>query len=142
MKNEENMAKFRRQFDSKYKGTTQKESSTMPSKTVPDQNISVKELLLRHTRNAPLEVRKRSGVYTEDTLIPRFQDNLIDRRQYIQDLIDRKDELQQRIKEEKDEAARAAAESMEKPNNSPGTTGDKTNTGGTNNTTDTETKKA
>lgn len=59
-------------------------------KTVPDQNMGIRELLDRHSRGVPLGVNNRRGEFF-DTEIPRFDD--------LTDMIEYKKELQGKMRE-------------------------------------------
>lgn len=64
--------RFRTQFNPDYiqdKG----EINTNPSKTVPDQSISLRKLLDNHTRGVPSHAIHREAMYT-DSEIPDIQD--------------------------------------------------------------------
>ena len=74
--------------------------------TVPDQNLSIRELLDKHSRGIPLGVTDRQGEYF-DTEIPRPMD-LTDIPKFKQDLIDREKILTDQIKQEQKSAAEAA----------------------------------
>lgn len=64
--------KFKRQWDPEYKGT-KGEVNTMPSMTVPDQTISLKQLLKNHTRGIPTNARLVPGEYL-GVEMPRIED--------------------------------------------------------------------
>lgn len=89
--------KIRKQFNNKdyYKG---KEMDSI-SQTVPDQTLSIRDLLERHSRGLPLDAPTLKGEYF-DTEIPRF-DDLTDMLKYKQTLMDRKKQLDTQIKEER-----------------------------------------
>ena len=55
------------------------------TKTVPDQNMGIRELLDRHSRGVPLGVNSRQGEYF-DTEIPIYED--------LTDMLEHKKDLQ------------------------------------------------
>ena len=80
------------------------------SMTVPDQNLTVKELLDRHSRGVSLGAPKLEGEYF-DTEVPRFQDltemfdykaNLEKKRAEVMEAIMKEEEL---LKQKKSEDA-------------------------------------
>ena len=90
---------FRTQWvDYKENGKTM-DSSVM---TVPDQNLSIRELLDKHSRGLPLGVTEIKGEYF-DTEIPRPMD-LTDIPRFKQDLLDREKILKQQIFQEQQTA--------------------------------------
>jgi CRISPR/Cas system-associated endonuclease/helicase Cas3 len=70
--------------------------------TIPDQTLTIRNLLDNHTRGIPLGVNTRVGEYF-DTEIPRF-DDLTDMIEYKRQLMERNKELNKLIREEKKEA--------------------------------------
>lgn len=70
--------------------------------TIPDQTLTIRNLLDNHTRGIPLGVNTRVGEYF-DTEIPRF-DDLTDMLEYKRQLMDKNKEINKLIKEEKKEA--------------------------------------
>jgi hypothetical protein len=66
------------------------------SLAVPDQNLSIRELLEKHSRGLPLGVTEKQGEYF-DTEIPRFTD-LTDIPKFKQDLLDQEKILTNQIK--------------------------------------------
>lgn len=93
--------KIRRQFDPSYNGTPG-EVNSGELKTVPDQHLTIRQLLINHTRGLHSEASHNEPIYT-DQEIPRFND-LNDVVEYKQQLQDREDELKEQIKAEKAEA--------------------------------------
>lgn len=81
--------KFTHQFNPEYKPEIG-EINTLPSLTVPDQNLSMQQLLLNHTRGIPSRTGMKEPMYF-DTLIPKIQD--------LNDLEDYKEQLQEQINE-------------------------------------------
>lgn len=70
--------------------------------TVPDQTLTIRNLLDNHTRGIPLGVSTRVGEYF-DTEIPRF-DDLTDMIEYKEQLMEKNKEINKLIREEKKEA--------------------------------------
>lgn len=95
---------FRTQYNSPV--YTGKEMST-ETLTVPDQNMSIKTLLDRHSRGLPLGVSQQKGEYF-DTEVPRF-DDLTDMVAYKKELAKKHKELMKKAEDEIS-AKKAAAE--------------------------------
>jgi hypothetical protein len=76
------------------------EENTMPSLTVPDQTLGIKELLINHSRGISSNVKNYEGEYY-DTEIPII-DDLTDLEYYRQDIKRREIALKAKIKEEHD----------------------------------------
>ena len=70
--------------------------------TLPDQTLTIRNLLDNHTRGIPLGVNQRVGEYF-DTEIPRF-DDLTDMVEYKRQLMEKNKEINKLIREEKKEA--------------------------------------
>ena len=70
--------------------------------TLPDQTLTIRNLLDNHTRGIPLGVNHRVGEYF-DTEIPRF-DDLTDMVEYKRQLMEKNKEINKLIREEKKEA--------------------------------------
>lgn len=70
--------------------------------TIPDQTLTIRDLLDNHTRGIPLGVNTRVGEYF-DTEIPRF-DDLTDMVEYKRQLMEKNKEINKLIREEKKEA--------------------------------------
>ena len=64
--------KFRTQFDDSYQGSPGSKQSS-DSQTVPDMGISLRQLLINHSRGLPSNVFMREGHYF-DTEIPQIDD--------------------------------------------------------------------
>jgi uncharacterized membrane protein YukC len=104
--------KFKTQFNSEYQGVFD-EQPTGDSKTLPDQTLSIQQLLINHTRGIPSNVSQREGEYF-DTEIPRH-DDIIDAKEYAESLQERKKELEEQAKiDEKEISAIKAKEKKEK----------------------------
>ena len=85
---DETVQRFRTQFNPDYQGTPGKVYEA-PSLTVPDQNLSLRQLLHNHTRGIPTNVHVKDpneGYY--DTVIPQITD--------LNDLADFKEQLEER----------------------------------------------
>ena len=97
--------RIRRQFDPTYKGC-KGEKNSMESMTQPDQSLTIKQLLLNHTRNIASDINVREEHYFEDTEIPRI-DDLNDIAEYREALEDKRkaaeaflnDEYQKKVSE-------------------------------------------
>lgn len=94
---------FRQQFQD-YKETGKKMDQTIL--TQPDMNMSVRELLLNHSRGLPIGATQLKGEYF-DTEIPRF-DDITDMFEYKKMLAQKHKDLDLTIKSEKKAAAEAA----------------------------------
>ena len=70
--------------------------------TQPDQNMSIRELLDKHSRGLPITAVEQKGEYFE-TEIPRF-DDLTDMMEYKKMLSIKHKQLNKQIKKEQDEA--------------------------------------
>ncbi len=95
-----NTSRLEKQFQSKPYEMLGEENN-MPSLTVPDQSLGIKELLLNHTRGISSNVKIYEGEYYE-TEIPII-DDLTDLDFYRQDIKRREIALKAKIKEEHDE---------------------------------------
>ena len=89
--------KIRKQFSKKYKGKPWK-GKPGKSITVPDQNLTIGELLDRHSRGVSLGVSDLKGEYF-DTEIPRY-DDLTDMLEHKKALVQQQLDLEKQIKEE------------------------------------------
>lgn len=91
-----NATRFRTQFDPNYKGTKYMPEGGMGiSLTVPDLNLSVKQLMERHTRGIGIGVAQREEHYFEDEEVPKMTD--------LTDLEIRREQLKQREAEIREE---------------------------------------
>lgn len=95
----------RRQFDPSYNGTPGIEIKGK-SMTVPDQTLSVKQLLQNHTRGLPTGATNYEGIYTGDTVAPNFGD-MVDRDEWMEKQAARKAEVQEEVDAEVAEAKAA-----------------------------------
>lgn len=98
---------MRTQFDPTYNGS-QGEINNEPSETVPDLSLTVRQLLTNHSRGIHSDVAENKGEYF-DQEIPQFYD-ITDRINYKNQLLERLDELNETVEEEKTiiKAAKAA----------------------------------
>ena len=79
---------------SKYKGKKMDQTVN----TVPDQNLSIRQLLDRHSRGLPLGASQNQGEYF-DTEIPRF-DDLVDMMEHKKRLVQEHKDLTKQIENE------------------------------------------
>lgn len=86
------------QFNPDYNGSNGKEMDPV-SLTQPDQTLTIRDLLDRHSKGLALGVNNNRGEYF-DTEVPRFQD-LTDMLEYKQQLMERKKDLEKQIRKEK-----------------------------------------
>lgn len=93
------MKAFRRQFQKNQSGA-QGEVNNSPSQTVPDQTITLKQLLVNHTRGIPSNTPHIEGHYT-GTEIPVILD-LNDMQRLRDDLAEKQKELDEKIFIEKE----------------------------------------
>lgn len=93
---------FKRQFTPGYKGIKGRMMDPH-SETQPDLAIPLRTLLHKHTRGLPMDTHMNQGVYTGDEVAPVFRD-LTERDEYIEQLKNRRDELQEQIDKELEEA--------------------------------------
>lgn len=104
--------KFRRQFSKQQNWKPKIMDETVH--TVPDQNLTIRQLLDRHSRGLPLGASQMQGEYF-DTEIPRFED-LTDMVEYKKKLVKehealtKKIEAEQKAQKEKTEASPAPVE--------------------------------
>lgn len=90
--------RFRTQFNEKYKGSPYK-NEYGPSLTVPDLNLTVKELMVRHTRGVGVGAIQREEHYLPEGMeVPSIKD--------FTEIEDRREELKQREKEIREEIGR------------------------------------
>lgn len=100
--------KFKRQFNVKYK-RTKGEVNNSPSKTIPDQALTITELLKNHTRGLDSDVKDYKGEYFEDIEIPIFTD-LTDMMEYRDNLKQQQADLEAKIEAERAEKKKKDAE--------------------------------
>lgn len=109
--------KFRNAYTkSKYKGKKMDQTVN----TIPDQNLSIRQLLDRHSRGLPLGATNHQGEYFE-TEIPRF-DDIVDMMEYKKELVKEHEELTKKIEAEQKaqaEKQKASAEAVEDAKKNP-----------------------
>lgn len=112
-------SKIRRQFDPTYKGDPGI-ANTKESMCVPDMSLTIKQLLLNHTRGIDSDIQVREGHYFEETEIPRITD--------LNDIAENREKLQQQAEEVNQKAneevkakraAKAKAKQKEDPTPTP-----------------------
>ncbi len=88
-------------FNSQYmiRKPSKGESNNLQSMTSPDESLSVRQLLINHTRGLG-GVSTREGIYTEEQIAPRYTD-LLDRKAALADLKHRIDTAKADIEKEK-----------------------------------------
>lgn len=98
-----NEVKFRRQYDPSYKGSPSK-IEFGPSLTEPDLNLSVKQLMERHTRGVGPYVEPKNEYYEEDIggEIPVIRD-FVDIEDYKEELKEKAKSLEAKLQKERDE---------------------------------------
>lgn len=87
------------------------------TQTVPDQTLSIRDLLDRHSRGLPLGASNRQGHFF-DTEIPRFND-ITEMIQWKKDLMNQNKELNKMIR--KEQKAKADKQQAQAPENNPRT---------------------
>ena len=93
---------------SKYKGKKMDQTVN----TIPDQNLSIRQLLDRHSRGLPLGASQKQGEYF-DTEIPRY-DDLVDMMEHKKQLVQDHKDLTKKIEnEQKAQKQKATAEAVE-----------------------------
>ena len=89
---------FRTQFSGKTFQSSGYKKKMGKSMTLPDQNLTIGELLERHSRGVPLGAVDKQGEYF-DTEVPRFSD-LTEMLEYKKDLEQKRKELTKQINSE------------------------------------------
>lgn len=89
---------------------------TLDSMTTPDDSLSVRQLLINHTRGLG-HLPTRNGIYTGDTVAPNYVD-LVDKKNAVDELRHRIDLAKEQI--EKEKAAKEAQSSIVSPGGSGG----------------------
>lgn len=87
--------KFRTQYNYDYT-TTLYEKNTIPSKTIPDQTMSISEIMRRFTKGLPIESAK-AEVWDGEEDLPDT------RKMDLSEIQEMKENLQQRINEQQHE---------------------------------------
>jgi hypothetical protein len=99
--------KFRTQFDKTFSPTG--ETNNEPSKTKPDEALTLQQLLNNHVRGIN-RVEPKPGIYTESEVIPKEMD-LVDIDERRKQLAKRQTDLLEQIEQETLEKANKASES-------------------------------
>ena len=99
--------KMYHQFDPNYDYTRGESIQEGESLTTPNMHITIKKLLINHTRNIPSQVNENKGEFFEDLVIPRF-DDMLDAQEWVEDIIAKKGDMDK----EMTEAIKAAAEAQ------------------------------
>lgn len=93
--------KFKRQFDTSYKGKPYQNESGK-SVTKPSMTLTVRELMERHTRGLETGTLQREEIYLPDGMeVPNITD-LTDLVYQREELKQKQDELEERIRTEKE----------------------------------------
>lgn len=103
--------RFQIQFDFDYKGTTNKK--TGKSQTVPDLNLTVRQLLTNHSRGLSNDRHEKKPLYF-DTIIPQIKD-MTDVEEYRETLQHQINEVNNFINEEKNKQTDIPEENYKKP---------------------------
>jgi hypothetical protein len=104
---------------SKYKGKKMDQTVN----TIPDQNLSIRQLLDRHSRGLPIDATQRQGEFF-DTEIPRFDDltDMVEYRKMLEEkhkqLTEKVNEEQKKMLEAKLASEKASAPTEEQPKKS------------------------
>lgn len=93
--------KFRHQFAPDYEGTPG-EVITLESMTVPDETLTVRQLLINHSRGIGIPGAKQ-GVFTGDIVAPVPKD-LVDEKERVEALKTQLEETTENAKRELEEA--------------------------------------
>lgn len=89
---------IRTQFSGKTLQSSGYKKKMGKSMTLPDQNLTIQELLERHSRGVPLGAVDKQGEYF-DTEVPRFSD-LTEMLEYKKELEEKRKELTKQINAE------------------------------------------
>jgi len=73
------------------------ESNLLPSETVPEQSLTVRELLVRHSRGTLQDIKYSEPFYSEDMPDMRGLD-IVERHQMLEDNKQLKKELEDKLK--------------------------------------------
>jgi len=79
---------------------------TLDSMTIPDDSLSVRQLLINHTRGLGV-VPTRQGIYTGDTVAPVYKD-LTDQKNAQEHLREQIEFAKQQIEEERQQKAQSS----------------------------------
>lgn len=105
------MTKFRKQWVKSYKGS-EGEKNTMQSETKPNETLTLRQLLINHTKGIGTNARDLGGIYTGDQLAPRFKD-VTEYMEHQEMLKNRQIDLEESIKEMEEEQAKLIQEQNE-----------------------------
>lgn len=98
--------KFRHQFQKDYLGVyamNKGEINDMEPLVVPDDSLSLRQLMINHTRGIPSPGGSyREGIYTGDTLVPT-ETRQIDRAEAIKRVLVKGEDLTEQVQEEQEE---------------------------------------
>lgn len=114
-----NKNKVTTQFQEGYKGTVG-EKNSMDSMTRPDLALSIKQLLVNHTRNIASNIGIYDPKYYEDVELPVIQDlnDLVDNRKLLEDKLkivkNEIEELRETKRKQEVSKAREIAKDLEK----------------------------
>lgn len=97
----------------KYKGTLRPEKNKLPSMTVPDQTMSIKEILDRHTRGLPIAGQKIAFYDPEDDMPDLSKMDLAERQEHMEAAAEEIKAIQEREETRKKEAAEKKAAKKE-----------------------------
>lgn len=104
------------QIHTKYKRpTTRLWTSNQPSKTVPDQTISLKTMVTKYVKGLPISAPNYNGIYTDDDVATDFQK--LDLAEQEEAIFRASNELSQKkatINQEKQKLSAEAKEKAEK----------------------------
>lgn len=99
--------KFRHQFTPGYQGSPG-ESSNLESMTIPDETLTVRQLLINHSRGIGIPQPKQ-GIFTGDTVAPKPSD-LVDEKSRVEALKTQIEETDEQARREHQEAVRKRKE--------------------------------
>lgn len=94
------------------------EKFTLPSKTVPDETLTVRQMLERHTRGLPVHASQKQAVYHGDVDLPDMERLELEDKQEIlenaqQNITDIKDRLNKKAAKQKAAKEAAAKKALE-----------------------------
>lgn len=104
--------KFKTQFNAE---PSKGEVNTQPSQTIPDQSLSVKEIMRRYASGLPLEGQRVPLYEGEEEATPDFANmDLAEREQWQRDLRAELDETNQKIQSDREERQKAKDEAKKR----------------------------
>lgn len=104
---------IQRQFDPNYHNI-QGEVNTLPSETIPDMSIGIKQLLINHTRGINTDIKNYESMYDMD--VPQL-DDITDLEKFKYDNKIKQDKLKAKVQNEK--RLQERANSANSTNNDP-----------------------